>query len=262
MNQAIGTAAAALDDKRVCIHIPCYNCEKFIARTVSRIPWASMPAGLEYSVLFVDNASADGSWKEIERLRDELKATAILHPENRGYGGSVKTAFGHCFDNAIGYMAILHADGQYAPEELPRLISELVASSSALHFGSRLTGSPLKGGMPIYKWAANHVLTGIQNVVLGTHLSEFHSGYRLYRLRLIDKIPWRKLCDGFAFDNEIIFLLRQHGLGITESTIPTFYGDEKSNVPRIGTPLAILRNTWRYIRAVKCGRPDSLYGKQ
>ena len=262
MNQATGPASAIVDEKRLCIYIPCYNGGQFLAHTVSRIPWASLPAGLEYSMLFVDNASEDNSWAEIERLRVGQKADAIRHPQNRGYGGSVKSAFDYCIQKGIGLIVVLHADGQYAPEELPRLVNELLANTrSALHFGSRLTGAPLEGGMPIYKWMANHVLTAIQNLILGTRLSEFHSGYRLYRLKLVDITPWRKASDGFDFDNEIIFLLRRYGLGITESPIPTFYGEEKSYVPKIGTPLAILRNTWRYLRAVRGRRSDPLYGR-
>jgi hypothetical protein len=158
-------------------------------------------------------------------------------------------------------MVVLHADGQYAPEELPRLIGELLGhTGSALHFGSRLTGSPLKGGMPVYKYLANVTLTAIQNFVLKTRLSEFHSGYRLYRVAMVETTPWRKASDGFDFDNEIIFLLVRARLGITESPIPTFYGEETSYVPTLGTPLAILRNTWRYVQAVLGGRRDPLYG--
>ena len=251
---------AGVDENRFCIYIPCYNGAKFLARTVARIPWKSLPSGVDYSMLFVDNASQDGSRAEIEKLRRGLKAETIFHPENRGYGGSVKSAFDYCLAKGIGQVAVVHADGQYAPEELPRLINELRANpASALHFGSRLTGAPIKGGMPIYKWAANHVLSGLQNVVLGLHLSEYHSGYRLYRMGLVDKTPWHTASDGFVFDNEIIFLLRQHGLAITESSIPTFYGEEKSHVPKLGTPMAILGNTWRYALAVKGGRRDPLY---
>lgn len=260
---------ALCDEKKFCIYIPCYNGGKFIAKTVSRIPWDSLPAELEYSMLFVDNASEDNSWEEIERISSKLreqrsiKVEAIRHPFNRNYGGSVKSAFDYCIKNGIGMIVVLHADGQYAPEELPRLINELLQNSdSALHFGSRLTGSPLKGGMPIYKWAANHALTAIQNIAIGAKLSEYHSGYRLYRLGMVDTTPWRKASDGFDFDNEIIFLIRRAGLGITESPIPTFYGEEVSYVPTIGTPLAILRNTWRYIKAVRLGRPDELYGEK
>ena len=253
--------SSELDENKFCIYVPCYNGGRFIAHTVSRIPWTLLPAGADYSLLFVDNASTDNSWEEIEKLRANFKnADAIRHPTNRGYGGTVKSAFDYCIGRGIGQIAVVHADGQYAPEELPQMIAALRANpKTALHFGSRLTGKPLDGRMPFYRFAANHFLSWIQNVVLGTKLSEFQSGYRLYRLALVDGVPWRNGNDGFVFDNEIIFLLRQHGLGISESTIPTFYGDEISYVPKIGTPLAILKNSWRYALAEKGGRKDPLY---
>lgn len=254
----------ALDETRLCLFVPCYNAGRFLGDTVSRIPWAALPSELEYSLLFVDNASGDDTWEVIGRLRSGLpvESGAIRHPVNRHYGGSVKSAFAHCLENGIGLIAVVHADGQYAPEELPRLIRELQRHpDSALHFGSRLAGAPLRGGMPLYKWVGNHALTAIQNRVLGTHLSEFHSGYRLYRLGSVATTRWREASDGFVFDNEIIFLLVNAGFGITESPIPTFYGEEISHVPKIGTPLAILRNTWRFFRAVRRGRPDPLYAE-
>jgi len=247
---------------RCCLYVPCYNAERWLARTVARISWEHLPAELEYSLLFVDNASVDGTWNEIERLRQVHGGAAIRHQTNRGYGGSVKTAFGHCLSEGFDILAILHADGQYAPEELPRLLRELLERPPvALHFGSRLTGSPLKGGMPLYKFLANHALSALQNAALGTRLSEFHSGYRLYRVKLVDRVPWARASDGFVFDNEIIFLLRQEGLEISEAPIPTFYGEEKSHVPKLGTPAAILANLARYILARRGWRRDPLYSR-
>jgi len=249
-------------DTCCCIYFPCYNAERFLARTVARIPWTQLPAGIEYSLLFVDNASSDGTWAEIEKLRRVHPARSIRHAVNRGYGGSVKTALDHCAREGVAILAVLHADGQYAPEELPRLLAELLARpESALHFGSRLKGAPLEGGMPMYKFLANHALSAFQNIVLGTSLSEFHSGYRLYRVVLLERVPWREASDGFVFDNEIIFLLRQAGLGITETPIPTFYGEEKSHVPRLATPAAIMANAVRYALARKGWRQDPLYSR-
>jgi glycosyltransferase involved in cell wall biosynthesis len=247
---------------RCCIYLPCYNAERWVAQTVGRIPWSRLPSGLEYSLLFVDNASQDGTWAEIGKLRRRHGGFAVRHDVNRGYGGSVKTALDHCLTEGFDILVVLHSDGQYAPEELPRLLAELLGQPDvALHFGSRLAGAPLKGGMPLYKYLANHALSGLQNLALGIRLSEYHSGYRLYRVGLVDRVAWRKAGDGFVFDNEIIFLLRQAGLRITESAIPTCYGEEKSYVPRVGTPLAILGNMLRYLLARKGWRRDPLYSQ-
>lgn len=254
-----------MPDQTLLIYIPSYNAATFLETTVRRIPWDQLPPGLRYSVLFVDNASQDGTIQAIARSRDSLvppsvPAHAILHPVNRGYGGSVKSALQFALDCDFDYIAVLHADGQYAPEKLPDLIHRLLSEPrAALHFGSRLTGHPLAGGMPLYKFLANHFLSGLQNVFSGLRLSEYHSGYRLYRLAHIAQIPWQHLSDGFVIDNEIVFMLHTAGFLITESPIPTFYGKEKSHVPRIGTPLAILRNLVDYTLSRIGLRSDTRY---
>ncbi|MBM3812846.1 MAG: glycosyltransferase family 2 protein [Acidimicrobiia bacterium] len=232
---------------RLCLYIPCYNAARFLAATVGRIPWTELPEGFDYLVLFVDNASQDATGEQVKAAQAALEAGGvsthfIRHPQNRGYGGSVKSAMDYCVQNGFAIMAVVHADGQYAPELLPRMIGELQRRpESALHFGSRLTGAPLKGGMPLYKFIGNIVLSGVQNLFLATRLSEFHSGYRLYHVPYLARLPYQRCSDGFVFDNQIIFQIHCAGFGISESPIPTFYGEEKSHVPRIGTPLAILR---------------------
>lgn len=254
-----------MSSQRFLIYIPSYNAKPFIERTLARIPWDTLPGGLDYAVLFVDNASQDGTPAAIAGLQVNLRASGracdvILHPVNRGYGGSVKSALQFAFQHKFDYIAVLHADGQYAPEKLPELISALLAEpKAALHFGSRLTGRPLAGGMPLYKFFAGHLLNNLQNACSGLRLSEYHSGYRLYRLEHIARIPWQRLSDGFVIDNEIIFMIQTAGLLITESPIPTFYGKEKSNVPRIGTPLAILRNLAEYVLSRAGLREDLRY---
>jgi len=251
--------------QRLLIYIPSYNALPFLEQTVARIPWTDLPTQLEYAVLFVDNASRDGTLEAITHAQAGLRANghpcdAILHPANRGYGGSVKSAFQWALDHNFDYIAVLHADGQYSPEKLPELIAGLLAEPrAALHFGSRLTGDPLAGHMPFYKFLANHFLSGLQNLFSGLHLSEYHSGYRLYRLAHIARIPWQRLSDGFVIDNEIVFMIHTAGFLITESPIPTFYGEEKSHVPRLGTPLAILGNLFEYVLSRTGFRKDPRY---
>lgn len=242
-------------EPRLCIFIPSYNALDFIHATVKRIPWTSLPPGMHYELLFIDNASTDGTPAAIAAIcvdleRRGVRTHAQLQRVNRGYGGSVKAAFSFCFEHSFDFMAVLHADGQYAPEELPRLIMALLGEPrAALHFGSRLTGQPLMGGMPMYKFLANHALSKLQNLCTGLRLSEYHSGYRLYRLRHLQGLPWQHLSDGFVIDNEIICMIHAGGFLITESPIPTCYGQEKSHVPRVGTPCAILYNLGMYLLA-------------
>jgi glycosyltransferase involved in cell wall biosynthesis len=242
------------------VFIPCYNAERFVCATVDRIPWERLPPSLDYCLLLIDNSSTDGTWEKIETLLKRPSTFARHHQRNSGYGGSVKSALEWSMARGAEFLVVLHADGQYAPEELPAMLAQLLAQpSTALLFGSRLAGHPLRGGMPAYKFVANHLLSALQNLILGLRLSEYHSGYRLYRLSLLAPLRWRAMSDGFVFDNEIIFLLHQAGLSIAESPISTFYGTEKSHVPKLGTPLAILANAARYLLAKFSLRRDRLY---
>ena len=242
------------------VFMPCYNAERFVCATVNRIPWDRLPTSLDYCLLLIDNSSTDRTWEKIETLLERPNTFAVRHQRNSGYGGSVKSALEWSMARGAEFLVVLHADGQYAPEELPQLLERLLElRSTALLFGSRLAGHPLRGGMPAYKFVANHLLSALQNRILGLRLSEYHSGYRLYRLPLLAPLRWRALSDGFVFDNEIIFLLHQAGLAIAESPISTYYGEEKSHVPKLGTPLAILANATRYLLAKLSLRRDRLY---
>ena len=254
--------------ERLLIAIPSYNAKPFLRATVDRIPWDAFPADIAREVFFIDNASQDGTQDEICLIRQELEsagipAQALLRSRNQGYGGSMKAALDAALEGGADYLAILHADGQYAPELLPPMLEQLrTRPEAALHFGSRLTGRPLAGGMPLYKYAANHLLSGLQNLLLGARLSEYHSGYRLYRMALMAGLPYRNLSDGFVFDNQIIWLILDRGFGVSESTIPTHYGEEKSHVPRIATPLAILGQLGLYLLHRWGIRRSRLYAEQ
>ncbi len=243
---------ALLDESRFCIFVPSYNTSTYIEKTIRRIPWDDMPGELTYRVVFVDNHSQDDTWQKVLRCQQELKdrgidSDAIPNPENLGYGGSNKVIFDYCIEHGLGLMGVLHSDGQYLPEELPRLIREFLAQpEAALFYGSRLMGAPLQGGMPKYKFFANIVLTWLQNRVLGSRYSEFHSGYRFYRMNKIRQLPYHLNSDYFDFDNHIMFQIHHRGFQIGETSIPTFYGDEKSNVSPVRTPSAILTNTLAY----------------
>jgi 2-polyprenyl-3-methyl-5-hydroxy-6-metoxy-1,4-benzoquinol methylase len=122
----------------------------------------------------------------------------------------------------------VHGDGQYAPEKLPELLAPLAKGEAGAVFGSRMLdkGGALRGGMPLYKYAGNKILTRFQNAILGTNLSEFHSGYRLYSVEALRKIPFERNSNDFHFDTEIIIQLVMAGIPIAELPIPTYYGDE------------------------------------
>ena len=243
----------ALDESRFCIFVPSYNASRLLPVTIARVPWKDLPAQLTYRMVFVDNQSTDDTWQTIQQVRDRLAAEgrdvdAIRNPQNLGYGGSNKVIFDYCIRNDFGLVGILHSDGQYLPEELPRLIREFVAHPRcALFYGSRLLGAPLEGGMPRYKFLANHTLTWLQNVSLGARYSEFHSGYRFYRMNEIRRLPYHENSDYYYFDSHIMFQIHHAGGSIVETSIPTFYGDEISYINPWKCTWGIVSNALVYV---------------
>jgi hypothetical protein len=130
---------------------------------------------------------------------------------------------------------MLHGDAQYAPELVGELIEPILEGKADMIFGSRMSGHPLKGGMPLHRYLGNRALTTFQNIFLGTRMSEFHSGYRVYSVDALKKIPFERLSSDYHFDTEIIILFIRNQLRISERPIPTHYGDEKNYV-----------NIWKY----------------
>lgn len=220
---------------RLLIFIVAYNAEKTIRSVLTRIPGA---LGEEYEVeiLIIDDSSRDGTFERgHEVVREQLVPFRIhvLHnPVNQGYGGNQKIGYQYAIENGFDFVALVHGDGQYAPECLPQLVAPLLKSEAGAVFGSRMMtrGGALKGGMPHYKFVGNKILTWFENRMLRTSLSEFHSGYRVYRVDALRRIPFHLNTRDFHFDTEIIIQLVIAGIPIVELPIPTYYGNEISHV--------------------------------
>lgn len=222
-----------LAGKRILIFIVAYNAEKTISSVLQRIPEELRCKDVE--VLIIDDSSKDETFRaglKHEDATSDFKITILRNPENQGYGGNQKLGYRYAIDHGFDIVALIHGDGQYAPEKLPILLEPLVKEEAAAVFGSRMINKQdaLKGGMPLYKWVGNQVLTTFQNALLGSHLSEFHSGYRLYSTKALAKIPFDRNSNDFHFDTDIIVQLVFAGLKIVEIPIPTFYGDEICHV--------------------------------
>jgi len=239
--------------KKILIFIPTYNHRKTIIPTIERIPKSIFQEVSE--LLIADDASKDNTAeivseyikKNKEKNKNLKKLKIIKHKKNKGYGGNQKWAYQYAIDNGFDIVAMLHGDLQYAPEELPNLLNPLKNDEADFVFGSRMTGAPLKGGMPIYKFIGNKFLTFIENLILKTKFSEFHSGYRIYSTQALKDIPFQKASDGYYFDSEIIIQLIRAKKRITERTIPTHYGDEKCYVWAVPYGLQILRLLGQYL---------------
>ena len=218
-----------LSGKRLLIFIVAYNAETTIERVLRRIP-ASLHSD-DVEVLIIDDSSKDGTFVKGLRYQErnsEFKITVLRTPENQGYGGNQKLGYRYAIDNGFDIVALVHADGQYAPEKLPELIEPLLREKADAVFGSRMIDkrAALRGGMPLYKWIGNQILTAFQNRMLGTALSEFHSGYRVYSTRALVQVPFERNTNDFHFDTEIIVQFVLKKLRIVELPIPTFYGNE------------------------------------
>jgi len=219
--------------KRVLIFIVAYNAETTIEKVLGRIPASLHQPDVE--VLIIDDASRDETFRNglrYQQAHSAFKITVLRTPENQGYGGNQKLGYRYAIDNNFDIVALLHGDGQYAPEKLPALLTPLIAEEADAVFGSRMIDKPAAraGGMPLYKWLGNQILTSFQNQMLGTGLSEFHSGYRLYSTRALTQIPFEKNTHDFHFDTEIIIQFVLKHLRIVELPIPTYYGDEICHV--------------------------------
>ena len=219
--------------KRVLIFIVAYNAEKTIDSVLDRIPQVLRTKDVE--VLIIDDSSKDATFAAGLKREDQtsdFKITILRTPINQGYGGNQKLGYRYAIDHGFDFVALIHGDGQYAPEKLPELLEPFYKGEADAVFGSRMINKKdaLKGGMPLYKWVGNQVLTGFQNRMLGSKLSEFHSGYRLYSTKALARIPFERNSNDFHFDTDIIVQLHFAGLRIVEIPIPTFYGDEICHV--------------------------------
>ncbi len=215
---------------RLTIFVIAYYAESTLEWVLDRIP-ASIFDDFECEVLVVDDASLDGTYaigEQYKKKHPHVPMTVLRNEHNQGYGGNQKVGYSYALSRGFDYVALVHGDGQYAPEELPRLLEPLVRGDADAVFGSRMLRpvDALRGGMPLYKWVGNRILTTLQNGMLGSRLSEFHSGYRVYSLEALRRIPFRLNSNDFHFDTEIIIQLMNSGSRIVELPIPTYYGDE------------------------------------
>lgn len=220
---------------RLLIFVVAYNAQTTVHRVLHRIP-QELASDYDVEILVIDDASSDQTFESACAIgaKGEIyfPIRVLVNPVNLGYGGNQKIGYRYAVENGYDYVALLHGDGQYAPESLPGLVAHLRRSQAQAVFGSRMLqpGRALKGGMPLYKYVGNKILTFFQNALLGTSLSEFHSGYRVYAVEALRRIPFELNTNDFHFDTEIILQLLTAGQRIEEVPIPTYYGDEISHV--------------------------------
>lgn len=241
---------------RIGIIVVAYNAASTLAKVLDRIPAAFIPKIAD--VVICDNASEDHTYlvglgyKQVKGTT--LPLTVIRNDSNRGYGGNQKVGYQWAIDHDIDIVVLLHADGQYAPEFLDQIVAPLERGEADAVFGSRMMtpGGARRGRMPLYKVIGNKTLTAFENRVAGAELSEWHSGYRAYRVDALRRIPFQANSDEYNFDTEIILQLLEAGMRIHEIPIPTYYGEEISYVNGTRYAKDIVLDVLRY-RAYKAG---------
>jgi len=220
--------------KRILIFIVAYNAERTIENVISRIP--SSLSDYDAEILIIDDSSQDQTFGKAHDFQKNgyslFSKTVLYNPVKQGYGGNQKIGFHYAIQNGFDVVALVHGDGQYAPECLPDLLAALSGDETGAVFGSRMTTrfGALKGGMPLYKYIGNRILTGLQNWILHSSLSEFHCGYRVYSVRALTRLPFERNTNDFHFDTEVTIQLLRAGFRIKELPIPTYYGGEICNV--------------------------------
>lgn len=209
--------------KKVIAVLPAYNAEKTLEKTYNEIPLKIVD-----EIILCDDASTDNT----VNLAKELGIRQIIrHDKNQGYGANQKSLYNAALDRSADVVIMLHPDYQYTPSLIPVMVAMLVDNPFDVVLASRILGNgALKGGMPIYKYIANRLLTLAQNFLINHKLSEYHTGYRAFTREVLESINYNNNSDDFVFDNEMLSQIIYQDYAISEVTCPTKYFEEASSI--------------------------------
>jgi glycosyltransferase involved in cell wall biosynthesis len=227
----------------IVVVMPARNAASTLERTVSGIPkdWVD-------EIILVDDKSTDNT---VDVARD-LPINVIWHPHNVGYGGNQKTCYLQALQRDADIVVMLHPDGQYEPTLIPQMVTPILLGEADLVLGSRLAepGMARAGGMPLYKYVANRALTAVENRLLGTHLSEMHTGYRAYSRRLLLQVPFLRNALDFSFDSEMLMQSIHLGFRVAEVPARTRYFDDASSISLRPSVVYGVKTLWAGARLV------------
>jgi glycosyltransferase involved in cell wall biosynthesis len=211
-----------LDGKRIAVVLPAFNAAKTLKMT-----YEAIPRDVVDDIILVDDFSSDDTYQ----MAQELGIHCERHPQNRGYGANQKTCYRIALARGADIVVMLHPDYQYEPKLVTAMAAMIASGVYDVCLASRfLAQNALRGGMPLYKFVANRFLTAVGNLLLGQHLSEYHTGYRTYSRRVLEAINLEKNSDDFVFDNQILAQVLAKGFSIGEISCPTKYFDEASSI--------------------------------
>ncbi len=203
--------------------LPAYNAEKTLVKTVEEIP-----KFLVDEIILVDDFSKDGTYN----LAKSLGLCVFSHQSNRGYGANQKTCYSAALSKRADIIVMLHPDYQYDPKLIKYFINLLEEDYFDIMLGSRIRSrkESLAGGMPAYKYFSNRFLTFFENLATGYNLSEWHTGMRVYKREVLEKIDFMKNSDDFVFDSQMLLKAIAQGFRIGEISVPVRYSSESSSI--------------------------------
>ncbi len=203
--------------------MPAYNAVATLKKTIEDIP-----AGCVDEIILVDDNSSDTTVREAR----SLGLTVVKHPMNRGYGGNQKTCYTLALSAGADIVIMIHPDYQYDSSLTPEMIDPIKKDRYDIMLGSRIRtrAEALAGGMPLYKYISNRLLTLVENLILGQNLSEYHTGYRAYSKEILEKLPFHRYSDDFVFDSQLLFGAIALNARIGEVAVPVRYFPEASSI--------------------------------
>ena len=208
--------------KKVVVVLPAFNAERTLRKT-----YEELPSEVVDETILIDDASTD----ETVRIANDIKIKTIIHESKQRYGANQKSCYNAALESGGDIIVMLHPDYQYPPKLVVPMAYMLGSGEYDMVIGSRiLGGKSLKGGMPVYKYVSNRVLTFIQNLATGAKLSEYHTGYRAYTREVLETIPFLENSDDFIFDNEMLSQILYKGFNVGEISCPTRYFAEASSI--------------------------------
>lgn len=244
-----------INNKKVVVIMPAYNAEKTLEKTYNEIYQNFVD-----EIILVDDFSSDNT-KDVAK---GLNITTIVHEKNKGYGANQKSCYRAALKSGADIVIMLHPDYQYTPKLIPAIASMMAFEEYDAVIASRMLGnSALKGGMPLYKFVANKFLTMFENFMIGEKLSEYHTGFRGFTRKILEKLPLEDCSDDFIFDNQMLALILYNGYKVGEISCPTKYFPEASSINFIRSckyGFGVIGVSLKY-RFAKMGLKMALYNK-
>lgn len=244
-----------IHNKKVVVVLPAFNAARTLEKTYNEIPFDIVD-----EVILVDDFSSDGT----SELARKLEVTHVIrHEKNKGYGGNQKSCYNKALESNADIVVMLHPDYQYTPKLIHSMCYLIANNVYEVVLGSRILGKgAIRGGMPVYKYISNRLLTLIQNLLMGQKLSEYHTGFRAFSGAVLQRIDYNRNSDDFVFDNQMLAQICFEGYQIAEITCPTKYFEEASSIglsKSITYGLGVLKTSFNYFLAKNLGFKIALF---